>query len=120
MTISSHRHGGYIPVTLDESKLSVDDLKREREFLKFVIYTKNNPIPLLRLFEVSVKQDCNFKQLNEGAELWRVPIGDLKNLVNEINKEIVFRNKKQFLEREERHKKCERLEKEHRENHNNM
>lgn len=115
MVISSHHYSNYIPVTLEDEKLSTDDLKREREFIKFVIYTKNNPIPLFRLFDVSVKQDCNFKQSDEGAELWRVPIEDLKNLVIEINKEIVCRANKQFLERDERHRKYERLEKEHKE-----
>ena len=114
MVISSHHYSNYIPVTLEDEKLSMDDLKRERDFIKFVINTKYNPLPLFRLFDVSVKQDCNFKQSGEGAELWRVPIEDLKNLVIEINKEIVRRANKQFLERDERHKKYERLEKEHR------
>lgn len=113
MVISSHHYGNYIPVTLDEEKVSVDALKRERNFLKFVICMKNNPLPLVRLFDISVKQDCTFKQSEEGAELWRVPTEDLTNLMNEINKEIMRRLTKQFVDRSERHEKYERLEKEH-------
>lgn len=92
MVISSHHYGNYIPVTLDDSEFTTDFLKKEREFIKFVIFLKNNPLPFFRIFDVEIKKDPHFKQGDDGTELWRVPIEDLKNLVNEINREILRRN----------------------------
>ncbi len=100
--IKSHNCGNYIPVTLDDEKMTVEQLKKEREFLQFIIdmkYYPNRIEYLRRVLDFDAKEDLKFRLIpargpSEGARLWTMPLSELIELKNGISLEIVHRTRR--------------------------
>jgi hypothetical protein len=96
MTIKSHVYGNYIPTTLNDENLNTEQLKQERDFLKYLYEIKYNPKNikyLQRLFNLTPIEDPILMLGDSGSELWKLNMHELKSLIDNISLEIMRRNK---------------------------
>ncbi len=101
--IVSDDAGCYIPISLDETQFTIEELKEERAFLQFIMdlsYNDNKNFRYVqRLFSLEMREDPKFRRIshngkeNLGAKLWMAHLADIKTLKDRVSLEIMRRSR---------------------------